>query len=188
MASRVALVTGGNRGIGLQICRQLVYKKWKVIMTTRNLDSAHTAIQDEFDDEIFPKQNVDVLQLDITDADSIRTASEYIKQAYDSRVNVLVNNAGIAFAGKQWSEEVIDDTLNTNLYGTVNLTKALCPFITDRIFFISSRAGALQQYSKQRQQHLLRDDLTEEQLFKTVEEFRSDAKCLKLRTSFRPTP
>ena len=92
--------------------------------------SAKQALDTEFDDQIFPKQNVDILQLDISDESSIQTAREYIKSCYNSKINVLVNNAGIAFKAKQFSESVINQTINTNYYCTVNLTKTISPFVT----------------------------------------------------------
>eukprot|EP01084_Bolivina_argentea_P125378 222159_1 len=177
-SSRIALVTGGNRGIGLNLVRQLVYRKWRVIMTTRSLDSAHQALKDSFDDDVFPRRNVDVLKLDITDNSSIETAAEYIKQTYNSKLDVLVNNAGIAFRGKQFNSNIVNQTLNTNYYGTINVTRALSPFVTDRIFFVSSRAGALQQYSQKRIDAFLSDNLTENSLNNIVEEFKNDSQHL----------
>eukprot|EP01084_Bolivina_argentea_P233324 393025_1 len=174
-SSRVALVTGGNRGIGLSIVRQLVFKQWKVIMTTRNMDNAKKVLDEQFDDVYFPRKNVDVLQLDITDPSSIDAASNHIKQAYDSKLNLLINNAGIAFRSNQFNPKIVNQTINTNFYGTVNVTKALSPFVTDRILFMSSRSGALQQYSKKRVAQFMDPNLTETRLTEIVEEFKTDS-------------
>lgn len=118
---------------------------------------------------------MDVVPLDITDPSSIESATKHIEQRYDSSINVLINNAGIAFKPNQFGKEIVKKTLNTNFYGTVNVTKALCPFVSDRIMFISSKSGALKQYSKERQQQFLSEDLSEDSLSEMVREFESDA-------------
>jgi len=144
-------------------------------MAARNVDNAHKVLKNEFDDDIFPRQNVDIVKLDITDESSIQSAADYVKTTYSSHLDILVNNAGIAFRSNQFNDSVIDKTLATNYYGTVNVTKAMLPFVRERIFFVSSRAGALQQYSKQRQSQFLDENLTEDALHSMIEEFKRDS-------------
>ena len=147
-------------------------------MMNDDINSAQKVLDSSFDDELFPKQKVDVIELDITDSSSIQNVSDYINSAYNASINVLVNNAGIAFRAKQFNENIVKKTIDTNFYGTVNITKALSPFVSDRILFVSSRSGALQQYSKERQRQFLKEDLSEKELVEMVEAFKADSKHL----------
>eukprot|EP01083_Nonionella_stella_P303011 1047133_1 len=70
--SLTALVTGGNRGIGLQVCKQLAINGHHVIMTTRKLENGLAALQKHFDKD--GRGRVQLLELDITDSSSISAA------------------------------------------------------------------------------------------------------------------
>src|SRR5271170_515842 len=89
---RVALVTGANKGIGLQIAKDLAAHGFMVLVGSRNLENGETAAT---------SVGVDarVLQLDVTNQSSIAAAAERIRNDF-GRLDVLVNNAGISRAGK----------------------------------------------------------------------------------------
>ncbi|XP_068931077.1 carbonyl reductase [NADPH] 1-like isoform X2 [Petaurus breviceps papuanus] len=94
--SRVAVVTGSNKGIGFAIVRDLCKKfSGDVILTSRNPTLGQEAVKKLKDEGLNPLFH----QLDITDPQSIRTLREYLKEQYGG-VDVLVNNAGIAFKGR----------------------------------------------------------------------------------------
>ena len=82
-----ALVTGGNRGIGLEICRQLESSGFKVIMGTRSLSNLPEDFKQTFKNTI-PKE------LDVTKEDTIITLYNFIKYEFGS-LDILINNAGI---------------------------------------------------------------------------------------------
>ena len=148
--SRIALVTGGNRGIGKEICRQLARKGLHVILGSRSQSNGEAAAA-ELAAEGLP---VEVLALDVSDADSITRAVAQLK-AKHGQVDVLVNNAGVFLDNKQGSSSVfeietavIDDTFTTNVYGPLRLIQAVVPLMQatgyGRIVNVSSGMGQLE--------------------------------------------
>lgn len=153
---KVAVVTGGNRGIGLEICRQLAGKGFQVLLTARSASkgaAATRALQRAGLD-------VDFHKLDVTDTASIGRLASYIRKKY-GRVDVLVNNAGIYLDGGGWNArgesisesaltETVDKvraTLETNLLGPYQLCQALLPMMVKRrdgrVVNVSSGSGQL---------------------------------------------
>jgi len=138
---RVALVTGGNRGIGLEVCRQLAATGLRVILTARDPGRAEAAVRD------LRKDGLDVAAetLDVTDEASIRALSQRIE------VDVLVNNAAIIVReGATMIGTAIDDlrtTFETNVFGAVAVALAFVPGMVarryGRIVNVSSGAGQL---------------------------------------------
>src|SRR5260370_31710453 len=88
----VALVTGANQGIGLQIAKDLVAHGFTVLVGSRNLDRGEAAAK-----EAGP--NARALQLDVTDQASITAAAERVRNEF-GRLDVLVNNAAISNTNK----------------------------------------------------------------------------------------
>ncbi len=152
--SRIALVTGGNRGIGKEICRQLAGKGLHVILGSRSQSNGEAAAA-ELEAEGLP---VEVLALDVSDADSIAQAVAQLK-AKHGQIDVLVNNAGVFLDNqadnKQGSSSVfeietgvIDETFTTNVYGPLRLIQAIAPLMQasgyGRIVNLSSGMGQLE--------------------------------------------
>eukprot|EP01084_Bolivina_argentea_P057783 105546_1 len=112
-----ALVTGGNRGIGLQACKQLHDNGFNVIMGTRDLTKGAEAISSCFNNDA----NINLLSLDISDPYSVSDAVKYIEHNYDN-IDVLVNNAGSNLDNKSnkiiSQKDKIINTIQTNYYGT----------------------------------------------------------------------
>src|SRR5277367_1809867 len=94
----VALVTGANQGIGLQIAKDLVAHGFTVLVGSRNLERGEAAAK-----EIGPDARA--VQLDVTDQFSIAAAAQLIGKEL-GRLNVLVNNAAISNTSKQPSMSV----------------------------------------------------------------------------------
>src|ERR1700684_3936054 len=86
--NRVALVTGANQGVGLQVARELVASVYTVRVGSRNFERGEAAAKD-----IGP--GAVALQLDVTDGSSIAAAAERIRNEF-GRLDLLVNNAGIS--------------------------------------------------------------------------------------------
>ncbi len=149
----VALVTGANKGIGLQIAKDLAAHGFTVLVGSRNLEYGETAAK---------SVSVDAraLQLDVTNQDSIAAAAERIRNDL-GRLDVLVNNAGIAQAGKPGRslEEVLESgrpsvasldevraVFETNVFGVIAVTQAMLPLLREapaaRIVNISSVMGS----------------------------------------------
>jgi len=144
-SSRTALVTGGNRGIGFEVCRQLAAREYRVILTARDLSKAETVAR-----SIASSGSVLGAQLDVTDAVSIRSLVAHLaRQRID--VDVLVNNAAILLdEGTDIVDLEIADlrsTFETNVFGAVAVAQAFVPGMVarryGRIVNVSSEAGQL---------------------------------------------
>ncbi|CAH9142728.1 unnamed protein product [Cuscuta epithymum] len=141
----IAVVTGGNRGIGFEITRQLGTHGLTVILTSRDTSlgaEAAKALQEE-------GLKVAFCQLDIVDPSSIESFSSLLKHHYGG-LDILVNNAGVNFnVGSENSVEHAETVIKTNYYGTKNMMKALTPLVRhssssgSRIVNVSSRLGRL---------------------------------------------
>jgi NAD(P)-dependent dehydrogenase (short-subunit alcohol dehydrogenase family) len=152
-ARRVAVVTGANRGIGLEICRQLAQRGYAVILTARDLAKGRAAAK------ALVAEGLDVAfrQLDVTDAAGIKRLARHLRRKV-GRLDVLVNNAGIYLEGgyvddrlpESVFEESIDKvrlTMETNLYGPYQLCQVLIPLMREggygRVVNVSSGSGQL---------------------------------------------
>jgi NAD(P)-dependent dehydrogenase (short-subunit alcohol dehydrogenase family) len=123
---RVALVSGGNRGIGREVARQLAALDYAVVIGSRDL-----ARGEEVAREL--GENVTARQLDVTDEESIVRCVASIADD-PGRLDVLVNNAGVTGGG--WSTSALDvdlddvrKTLETNLFGAWRLTEEALPLM-----------------------------------------------------------
>ena len=134
-AKRVALVTGGNRGIGLEIARVLARKGVSVVVGARNLKSVEKAAA--------------AVELDVTSHESVAAAVREIVERF-GRLDVLVNNAGILIdSGKTAMSvaiEAVEQTLDTNVVGAWRMTQAVVPQMRKqrygRIVNLSSSMGS----------------------------------------------
>ncbi|MFI6676749.1 SDR family oxidoreductase [Kribbella sp. NPDC050470] len=131
---RVAVVTGGNRGIGFEICRQLSRLGLHVVLTARNESSAKEAadrLQGEGPGLVMGTR------LDVTEDDSVSSTFTEIARRHGS-IDVLVNNAGVAIDGPALHRAtapnfpLVDETLATNLYGAWRCSAAAIPFMLGR--------------------------------------------------------
>jgi NAD(P)-dependent dehydrogenase (short-subunit alcohol dehydrogenase family) len=150
----VALVTGANQGIGLQIAKDLVAHGYTVLVGSRNLQNGETAAQSI-------GAAAHALQLDVTQPASIAAATEHIRHAF-GRLDVLVNNAAISHAGEPGrsleqmtldsrasfaSLDEVRAVFETNVFGVIAVTQAVLPLLREapaaRIVNVGSGAGSL---------------------------------------------
>ena len=150
----VALVTGANKGIGLQIAKDLVAHGLTVLVGSRNLETGETAARSIGAD-------AHALQLDVTDQASIAAAAERIRREF-GRLDVLVNNAGISHAGRPGTKfenlheinslvtaplEDVRTVFETNVFGVIAVTQAMLPLLRQapagRIVLVASSGGSL---------------------------------------------
>ena len=142
--NRVALVSGGNRGIGLEVCRQLAERGYTVVLGSRDEERGREAAEKLGGD-------VHARQLDVTDAESVDRLASSIEEEF-GRLDVLVNNAGISNDdGQSGVEADLDrvlEALEANLLGAWRLSEAAIPLMKrngyGRIVNISSGLGALE--------------------------------------------
>uniref|UniRef100_A0A8C6GBZ3 Carbonyl reductase [NADPH] 1 n=1 Tax=Mus spicilegus TaxID=10103 RepID=A0A8C6GBZ3_MUSSI len=125
--SRVALVTGGNKGIGFEIIRDLCQKfSGDVVLTARDEARGCAAVQKLQAEGLNPRFH----QLDIDDPQSIRALRDFLLKEYRG-LDVLVNNAGIAFKVDDPTSFHIkgEVTMKTNFFGTGDVCKELLSLI-----------------------------------------------------------
>ncbi|MBV8863390.1 MAG: SDR family NAD(P)-dependent oxidoreductase, partial [Mycobacterium sp.] len=151
---RVALVTGANQGVGLQVAKELVANGLTVLLGSRGFDRGLAAAKEIGPDAI-------ALQLDVTDAASIATAAERIRKEV-GRLDLLVNNAGISNTTKgnrslreyaqtsRPSNASLDEmraVWETNVFGVLAVYQAMLPLLREssdaRIVNVSSGVGSL---------------------------------------------
>ncbi len=141
---KIALVTGTNRGIGLEICRHLASRGITVIMTARNMQAGRPLVNE------LRKQwkHVWFHQLDVLDEKSIRDMYQYMDISY-GKLDILVNNAGVFLdEGKSALDldmDTLRSTMETNLYGPFRLIQVMVPLLKKsedaRVINISSTMG-----------------------------------------------
>jgi NAD(P)-dependent dehydrogenase (short-subunit alcohol dehydrogenase family) len=147
---RIALVTGANRGIGLEIVRQLARRGLTAVLAARDLAKGKAAAAGLSSEGI----EVPVVAIDVTDGESVRAGVADVLGRF-GRIDVLVNNAGIlkeGFAPEDASvfEAPIDLVMNTfatNTVGPLRMIEAIVPAMRDhgygRVVNMSSGAGQL---------------------------------------------
>jgi len=138
---RMALVTGGARGLGVEVCRQLARARMTVWLTARDEERAAAAVA-----EMAGEGDVRAARLDIDDAEDIATLAERTP-----KLDVLVNNAAIDYDTDQHAltadlDRVRRD-LDTNLFGAWRMAQAFAPHLRasghGRLVNVSSGAGSI---------------------------------------------
>jgi NAD(P)-dependent dehydrogenase (short-subunit alcohol dehydrogenase family) len=143
---KISLVTGGNRGLGFETCRQLAELGLTVILSARDISKGEKAARQLSD------RGLDVVfyQLDVSNKNHIQHTANVIKQQF-GRLDTLVNNAAILYDTSQSTInanlDVVNEALMTNLYGPWLLCQAFIPLMKrkgyGRIVNVSSGAGSL---------------------------------------------
>jgi NAD(P)-dependent dehydrogenase (short-subunit alcohol dehydrogenase family) len=142
----IALVTGANRGIGYEVCRQLADRGATVLLTARDPEQASTAAA-QLDDE---GRRVLARPLNVTDQVSVDTLCTSVEAEF-GRLDVLVNNAAILYDSWQRAATadlaVVREAFETNLFGAWRVCQAFIPLLGrsrhGRIVNVSSESGSL---------------------------------------------
>ena len=142
----IAVITGANKGIGFEICRQLAQKGVMVILTARNEEKGNKA------SEKLQNEGLDVVfcQMDVTSEQSVQQAADYVMRHF-GKLGILVNNAGIGGDHDnlvlQANMDRIKTIVDTNTFGPLRVCKAFIPIMLKdnhgSIVNISSNMGAL---------------------------------------------
>ena len=140
--NKVWFITGAGRGMGVEFAKAALGAGHSVVATGRNIETVIKTIGDH--------DNLLVVKLDITDPvdakDAVGTAMECF-----GRIDVLVNNAGNFYAGffEEVSQEQVERQIRTNLFGPMNVTRAVLPVMrkqrSGHVVTLSSLAGLVGQ-------------------------------------------
>jgi NAD(P)-dependent dehydrogenase (short-subunit alcohol dehydrogenase family) len=189
LASKIAVVTGGNRGLGLALCSKLRDAGYNVVLTSRDKVKGIEAVKQISSPSSPP---ISVYQLDLNDSGSIRCFVEDFKRDFNGKIDILINNAGIYLSN--WNQEEFDFSMQTNLYGPMLLTNELLPLFLargqGRIVNLTSTLGKLAFLSRHYRTILSpENDSSWDSL--TIEAFKSKIQFMpndqKMKGSFKPT-
>lgn len=139
--TKIALVTGANKGIGKEIARQLLASGITVLIGSRNPERGRAAAEE---------LRARTVELDVTDQRTVDAAAKLVEQEY-GRLDILVNNAGItAERGTrptEMSADVVRRVYDTNVFGLVRVTNAFVPLLrraaSPRVVNVTSELGSI---------------------------------------------
>ena len=146
--TRVAVVTGANRGIGFEICKELSNVGCHVVLTSRDEEQGRQAAA-KLDTN---KKNIIYHKLDVTNSKDIEILGSWLLKKY-GRVDILINNAGVYLdegtSVFSVDENIVKKTIDINFYGAFNICRVLIPIMKKngygRIVNISSGFGAMSE-------------------------------------------
>ncbi len=146
ITKKVALITGANKGLGLEMSRQLAQAGVTVVLASRDRENGEAAAAR------LQKESLDVhpLKLDVTSKQDREAAAKFIEEKF-GRLDILINNAGISVDGinagtTATTEDSLHRTFETNFFAPVALTQTLLPSLkkseSGRIVNMSSILGS----------------------------------------------
>lgn len=147
---KIALITGANKGLGLEMARQLGQQGITILLAARDLAKGEAAAQTLKSEGI----DAQAIQLDVVNPDHIAAVTAQIEEDF-GHLDILINNAGVMNDGSDWSAnstptisaQALRDTFDTNFFAVVALTQALLPLLKKapaaRIVNMSSILGSL---------------------------------------------
>jgi NAD(P)-dependent dehydrogenase (short-subunit alcohol dehydrogenase family) len=142
----IIVVTGGNRGIGFEICRQLAERRAQVVLTARKPEAGERAVKKLAEQNLSARFH----PLNVTGPESIAALRDFLAHTF-GRLDVLINNAGIITdeeaSGLAVKLATVRATLETNTLAPLHLAQTLAPLLkrshAGRIVNMSSGMGAL---------------------------------------------
>jgi NAD(P)-dependent dehydrogenase (short-subunit alcohol dehydrogenase family) len=184
-SQRVHVISGANRGLGLEAVKRLnqLHPNDIILMGSRDENAATKLIQTM---TLEQQKHIKPLQLDVTDEKSVKNAAEKVKSEYGS-ITSLISNAGIAPHGN--SVQVAKQTFDVNYFGVKRLYNHFAPLVRDGgvIVTVSSEVGAwnLHSMKQENREFLLSDKLTEVQLDQFVQKYFDLIAAGKADTEFQ---
>ena len=144
---KIALITGANKGIGLETAKQLSKKGLFVYLGSRDLQKGNAIVKNLSESGF---QNIRAIEIDVTKPDTILSAKNTIEKE-QGRLDVLINNAGISGKVPQTAlESTIDsfkEVFDVNVYGVIRTTQAFIDLLKKstepRIVNVSTSVGSL---------------------------------------------
>lgn len=146
-ANKIALVTGANKGIGLEISRNLAGAGCTVLLGARNIERGQQAARQLGGAGL---DDVHFIELDVTRQGTVMAAAEQIEKRY-GRLDILINNAGVNLRGDglpgSADLSAVQKVFDTNFFGALRVAQAMLPLLrkspAGRIVNVSSGLGSL---------------------------------------------
>jgi 3-oxoacyl-[acyl-carrier protein] reductase/7-alpha-hydroxysteroid dehydrogenase len=131
LQDKVAVVTGGSRGIGFATVRTFLREGAKVVLCASREETAQRAVE-ELKQE-FPNAQFEAIWPDLSDYAAVKSAFDKIAEKY-GRIDILVNNAGISESTplEQYTEELFDKVMDLNVKGMYNCIRAVSDRMTEQ--------------------------------------------------------
>ena len=148
LKDKVAIITGGSRGIGFATANKFLYDGAKVIITAHTQPSADKAVQTL--KEKHPDSSIVGISPNLASLESVRSEFQKVIDKY-GRIDILVNNAGISESTpfEKYTEEVFNRVMDLNVKGVFNATKAASEFmIAERSGVILSTSSVVSIYGQ----------------------------------------
>lgn len=148
LKDKVAIITGGSRGIGFATANKFLYEGVKVIITAHTQPSADRAVQTLKDKH--PDSSIVGISPNLASLESVRSEFQKVIDKY-GRIDILVNNAGISESTpfEKYTEEVFNRVMDLNVKGVFNATKAASEFmIAERSGVILSTSSVVSIYGQ----------------------------------------
>ncbi|KAF2096024.1 NAD(P)-binding protein [Rhizodiscina lignyota] len=154
MAAKLALITGGNTGLGYEIVKALVQssKSYTILLCGRSIQKAQDAIKELQSEFPNSQSTLSALQVDIEDDDSIKKAFEEVSSKY-GKLDILINNAGAQYGSSiDWDDlssirKAWNRTWDVNVSGTHIMTYVFAPLLLKgddaRLIFMASGTATL---------------------------------------------
>lgn len=172
VSQQLAVVTGANRGLGLETCRQLAQRGLQVILTSRTVAQGQAAVDQLRGQGLAVRHH----PLDVTDPASAAALVDSLRQE-GGRIDALVNNAGIALEG--FDADVAHRTLAVNCFGVMTVVDYLLPWLAPhgRIVMVSSAMGQTDGLSPVLRDRFLDPALTRDGLVDLLNRFVRDVEA-----------
>jgi NAD(P)-dependent dehydrogenase (short-subunit alcohol dehydrogenase family) len=169
LEGKTALVTGGNRGLGLEVCRQLAARGMRVLLTSRGVEDGATAARELAAAGL----TVEARRLDVASAGDAEALAKRLGEE-GVELDAVVLNAGIALDG--FNAEVARRTLEVNFFGAARVADALAPHVVDggTLVLVSSGMGELSGFGAGIRDELLDPALSREALAGLMRGFVSE--------------
>lgn len=135
---KVWFITGGNKGLGAAMVKEALANGYNVVASARKIDDAEKTLGTH--------PNLLIVKLDIANQDQVQAAVKVTMEKF-GRIDVLVNNAGYGLLGyfEEMSEESIRKQIETNVFGTMKITRAILPIMREQasgfVVTVSSTSG-----------------------------------------------
>lgn len=169
---KVALITGANKGIGFEICKGLlkIDKSLVILLGARDAELGQASVNALLKE--FPESQIELCIVDLNKVATIEKAAAEVQAKYGG-LDILVNNAAMAWKGSAFNEEVARTTIAVNYFGTKDVCTHFMPLVRPhgRVVHVSSFAGSIAKYGTKVKDALLSPTLTVEQLDALMTQF-----------------